>query len=109
MVTIYADNYIINIGKNAKDNWNILETANGNDIWLHLNNFPSPYVLITCKENYKLKSKDIRLAGRLCREHSKEKKTRNIEICYLKVEYVKKGKHLGEALLLKEPKIMNIK
>ena len=80
MVTIYADNYIINIGKNAKDNWNLLETANGNDIWLHLNNFPSPYVLITCKENYKLKSKDIRLAGRLCREHSKEKKTRNIEI-----------------------------
>lgn len=108
-MTICADSFIINIGKNAKDNWNLLESADKSDIWLHLNNSPSPYVIIKYDYNYKLKRRDLKLAGRLCKAHSKEKNTKNVEVCYLEVKYVKKGKSIGEAILLREPKKLIIK
>ena len=109
MITICADSFTINIGKNAKENWNLLEEANKKDIWLHLNDNASPYVIIEYDNNYKLKRKDLKLAGRLCKAHSKERNTKNVEVCYLEVQYVKKGKSLGEAILLREPKKLIIK
>ena len=109
MITIFADSFTINIGKNAKENWKLLEEANKNDIWFHLNDNSSPYVIIEYDNNYKLKHKDLKLAGRLCKAHSKEKNSKNVEVCYLEVRYVKKGQILGEAILLKEPKLLTIK
>ena len=109
MLEYHYDSYTIVIGKNAKQNWELLDDAIDDNIWLHLNDYPSPYVIIKLSPNYKIKHKDIKLAGRLCKQYSKYKNLKNIEVCYLKAKYVKKGEHLGEAILLQESKTMNIK
>jgi predicted ribosome quality control (RQC) complex YloA/Tae2 family protein len=109
MELLRFDSFTIIIGKNAKNNWEILDNADSEDIWLHLDDLPSPYVIIKHDPNYKLKRKNIKLAGRLCRDNSKYKTNKNITVCYIKVKYVKKGTHLGEAELLKDPSTIIIK
>lgn len=109
MNKLHFDSFTIIIGKNAKDNWNILDFADDEDIWLHLDDLPSPYIIIKTNPLYKLTKKNLKLAGRLCRSNSKFKNDKNLNVCYIKVKYVKKGKYGGEAILLKEPNIFKIK
>ena len=45
-MNIHFDSFTIIIGKNAKNNWEILDNADDEDIWLHLDDLPSPYVII---------------------------------------------------------------
>lgn len=40
------EKYTIIIGENAKDNWNIIDMADQNDIWFHINNIPSPHIIL---------------------------------------------------------------
>ena len=34
------------IGKNAKENWDIIDNYSQSDIWFHLDNFPSCHVIL---------------------------------------------------------------
>ena len=42
----------IYVGRDAKQNWELLENANDNDIWIHLDKLPSCYVIIDSKSGY---------------------------------------------------------
>ena len=46
MKTFESDKYSIKIGTNARENWNLLDYALPEDIFIHLNNCHSPYVII---------------------------------------------------------------
>lgn len=109
MINLHKDSFTIVIGRNAQENWQILDNANKNDLWVHLNDKASPHIIIKKNPNYKLKPKDIKLAGLLCKQYSKYKKDNNIEYCYTKVKNVKKGKDVGEVELNIEPNIKKLR
>ena len=89
------------MGENAKENWKLLENANVNDIWVHLMDYPSCYVVIHHDE--KITDNDIMYAGQLCKIYSRFKHVLRVRMCYLDVKYVKKGKVMGEARCEREP------
>ena len=109
MINLHEDSFTIVIGRNAQENWQILDNASKNDLWVHLNDLASPHIIIKKNPNYKLKPKDIKLAGLLCKQYSKYKKDNNIEYCYTKVKNVKKGKDVGEVELSIEPNIRKLR
>jgi hypothetical protein len=38
--------YIVWVGTNAKDNWNIIQLSEPDDIWFHIDNLPSAHVIL---------------------------------------------------------------
>lgn len=38
--------YTVRIDKSAKDNWDMIDKADQNDLWFHLESFPSPHVTV---------------------------------------------------------------
>ena len=98
------------VGKNAKDNWNLLDNSEPDDIWVHINNYPSCYVIIKNFNN--IQKEHIEHACKLCYLKSKNKLPsflKKIQFCYLECKYVKKGKSTGEAICMKKPNLNSFK
>jgi predicted ribosome quality control (RQC) complex YloA/Tae2 family protein len=105
------DDVIFTIGKTCKENWLILDLADDNDIWIHLDNLPSPYVIISKKnKDYTIVKKDIIEGGQYCLLNSKfKKKLKKCKICFIECQFLKKGRATGEVKLLKLPEYKTIK
>lgn len=103
-----ADFPTIIVGKNAKDNWRILEEACEDDLWFHVKDESSAYVIIENDYKTKITDEDIQEAAEICKKHSKLRDKKRVHINWLPVKYVKKGKMVGEAILKKEPNTISI-
>ena len=66
---IYFNNCKYIVGKNANENWNILGDAEYGDIWIHLHNKPSCYVILQSK--YVISEEHITYGCLLCKQNSK--------------------------------------
>ena len=91
--------YLIVIGKDKRDNWDLLDASSPTDIWFHVADFPSSHVFLKTEE----KMKDVPRAvivrcACLCKSYSKSKATPKCSIIYSCVIDVEKGKHVGEVL-----------
>jgi hypothetical protein len=86
------DDITIKIGRNKEENWEMLQT-NPNFTWLHLNSFPSGYVII---ESENPDNEMIQYATYLCKNNTKYKNMKNLKICYTLIENVIKGEKVGE-------------
>ena len=84
------------IGKNAAENWEIFDQACPEDIWVHLNSFPSPHVIVSEED---VCDDSIRKAADACKLHSKFKNLKNIKAVYCRVKYLQKGAEVGVILL----------
>lgn len=94
------------VGNDSKENWKILENADDEDVWIHLHNYSSPYVIL---KSYKtLDNKDLLYGGFICKKNSKHKYIDNIKMVFSLVKHVKKGKCSGEVILLQSPNILKI-
>ena len=94
------------VGRNAKQNWELLDNSNEDDIWVHLDNLPSCYVIIDSKLSDNINKTHIEYAGTLCINYSKNKIPNNVTgvtYIYTKCRNVKKGKSTGEAILSVTP------
>ena len=94
MITIEHDDYIIYIGRNACENWEILSIAQQNHLLFHLSHFPSPYVLLYPLK--KLKETPIRLCAEMCKKYSKHSTARKVSVDYSPCSNIKRGKTIGE-------------
>ena len=56
MRTITVNNFILQIGKNAKENDLLIKTSNPEHIWFHLADLPSCHGVINCKSDQLTKS-----------------------------------------------------
>jgi len=90
------------VGRNAYSNWKILNDAENDDIWIHLHNDSSPYVIL--ENTTEITEEHIKYGAELCKQFSNNNKSKTT-ISYLPVQYVCKGKTVGEARLLKPPSI----
>jgi predicted ribosome quality control (RQC) complex YloA/Tae2 family protein len=87
------------VGKNAEDNFDIIDDANDNDIWFHLNNAPSTHIIACIDPNRKYDKKQMKQivtqGALLCKQNSKKKSDKNVEIIYAKIKDIEKTDIIG--------------
>jgi predicted ribosome quality control (RQC) complex YloA/Tae2 family protein len=105
---MYLDSFIVHIGKSAKENWEILEESEPTDIWFHLDNKSSPYVILETTPNQVIGQEIIIKCAKLCKSYSKDKKSTRSSVIYCPVSNLKKGKELGSVLLTNTPQHITI-
>ena len=92
--------YIIKLGKSASDNFKILDEAkkskNNNIIWLHLENNSSPFVIISHGKHKEIPKNIIIKGAILCKQNSKLKNQKNVNVMYTTIKNVIKTDKLGE-------------
>jgi predicted ribosome quality control (RQC) complex YloA/Tae2 family protein len=79
------------IGKDARNNTEIINQTLDNDLWFHVNDFPSCHV-IAFIHNLNISRKDLRYivtqGALLCKQNSKYKSDKNVEIIYTRIKNV---------------------
>jgi predicted ribosome quality control (RQC) complex YloA/Tae2 family protein len=94
------------VGNNAKENWELLEKCNENNLFLHLTSFPSCYVIILCDILPELQI--IEEAAKICKNNTKYKNLKNISVDYTLCKNIKKGEVLGEVIFKSNKKVKRI-
>jgi predicted ribosome quality control (RQC) complex YloA/Tae2 family protein len=90
--------YQILIGKNAQNNWDIISSAQPDDIWFHVGDgYASSHIIlhINDKNISSIPAKIIFHCAQLCKHHSRAKNIKKIKVIYCKVKNLKKGKEIG--------------
>ena len=82
------------IGRNAQDNWDIINESEQNWIWIHLDKFPSGHVII-CKESSTVTDEEILYGCDLCRQHSKYKNLNPLSFIYSEIKNLTLGIKIG--------------
>jgi predicted ribosome quality control (RQC) complex YloA/Tae2 family protein len=107
--------YIINInkiaitfyvGKNSTENFEIIDNALENDMWFHLNDYPSCHVIASIPENIRDKKnihKIIKQGALLCKINSNYASIKNLNIVFTRVKNVCKTDIAG-TVITKEKK-----
>lgn len=118
---------IYKIGIDAKNNFEIIDDADKDDIWFHLKNESSCHV-IACLKNItyttlddnmpncydlcfdelekKPKQQIIKQGALLCKQYSRLKSIKNVEIIYTEIENVEKTNIVGTVLTYKSKVIV---
>jgi predicted ribosome quality control (RQC) complex YloA/Tae2 family protein len=119
-------NIVYKIGKDAQNNFELIDAADNNDLWFHLNNVSSCHV-IACLKNIQYTIRDDELpnfydidfdsldkkekqqiitqGALLCKQFSKLKSLKNVEVIYTKIENIQKTDIPG-SVLTKNTKII---
>lgn len=84
--------YIIKIGENAEDNWNLIDSSKQNDIWFHADNVPSCHVVLCVNNKIKPHKSVLNYCAKLCRMNTKN--TVN-SVIYTEIKNVKKSDKVG--------------
>jgi len=112
-------NLVFKIGKNAKNNFELIDEADKHDVWFHLKDVSSCHV-IACLKNIQYTINDEKLpnfydidfdtldkkdkqqiitqGALLCKQFSKLKSGKNVEVIYTKIENVEKTNVPGSVL-----------
>jgi predicted ribosome quality control (RQC) complex YloA/Tae2 family protein len=120
--TIQDRNFIINVGQNAKENWEIIDDADDFDLWFHVDDKPSGHVVIKEVLNNKQKSyiknelfgypaQLITIGAEYCKQQSKNKtihENQKVSIIYTTIDNIKKGKDIGSVIIKNIKYIKNI-
>ena len=108
-VKIADRSFIIQVGQNARENWELIDYADSFDLWFHLDNVPSGHVVIKeiITNKIPLVIKDdyfgyplelIHMASLHCKTQSKYKNSKT-SIVYTTISNVKKGKDIGSVFI----------
>lgn len=127
-----GESILYKIGRNAKNNIEIIEESNTQDIWFHISNESSCHVIAvmnlehynnTCNGVYDLEKSHLRYnfqpnqltkkqmthiikqGAVICKEYSKCKSEKNVEIIYTKIENVVPTNIIGSVNAFKTKKI----
>lgn len=95
------------VGQNATENLNLIDIANSNDMWFHVEGHPSGHVIlkeITSNKNIKNVDYPYKLlleGARYCKSQSKLKNER-CKIVYTTINNISKGKDIGSVIIKNE-------
>lgn len=101
MLTIERESCSVFVGKNARDNWDLLSRSEPYDIFLHVLDFPSGYVIVAPKKNVDLTKEDLAYACNLCKKQSCRAKHApgTTKVLCTEVRHVSKGRCVGEVII----------
>ena len=89
------------IGCNDEENWNLIDNAHKDDMWYHLDSFPSCHVI--CNDINKFLD-----CAQLCKRHSKYRNLPNVKVCYTKIDNLVKGDTVGTVCFKSKRKVKRI-
>ena len=98
------DETIIKLGKNAEENWALLDTDE-NYIWMHLNSYPSGHIIIECDNP---SNEMLYICALHCKDNTKYRNLKNVKVCYTRVGNLIKGKDVGSVIFKSKRKVQNI-
>ena len=102
MITIEEDYGTILIGENKNENWQIIDESAKNDIWFHIENFPSCHVIFSAKDGYIVSKKDIKYIANICKIHTKKCSfLKNTRVNYTEIKNIRKGHEIGSVIMKK--------
>ena len=105
MLEIKKDEYIFRLGRNAKENFELIDDSLENDWWFHLDSYSSGHCVISHEklEKFEITPEHKFFAGNLIKEHSKYKNEKNFlwKIIFTKIKNIVKTKTLGMVKLKK--------
>lgn len=99
MIVIVNDNITYRLGKNAIENFKLIDDADPNDWWFHLDGFPSGHCII---DSDIIDDKMKIYAATLVKENSKQKNNKNVKIVFTQIKNLVKMKEVGSVLLKKQ-------
>ena len=90
----------IEMGQNAQENWDLIDKSEENDLWFHLQDYPSSHVVIHVlgKKKKDLDRKTIKYAALLCKQNSKMKSEKKVEVIYTQIKNVEKTEDVGSVV-----------
>lgn len=77
----FEEIYTIKIGSNAEENHMLVESMKPDDSWFHLDEYPSPHLIINV-DYEKISKKMIYQIALLLKQHTKYKKETELSIIY---------------------------
>lgn len=112
IIDIFFDKLNISIkysvGSNASDNFKIIDEANENDLWFHVDELPSCHVIAEIPKN--LSKKDLKYICKkgalLCKQYSKFASMKDLCIVYTQIKNVEKTETIGSVIIKNGKKIM---
>ena len=108
MIKIINDNIIYKLGRNAKENFQLIDEANeiNSDYWwFHLEDYPSGHCIIHTKD---IDRTNIIFAGNLVKSYSKLKNQPKVKIIYIQIKDIMKTKTIGEVILNQKPNVITL-
>ena len=99
MLTITDNEIIYKLGRNAKENFELIDDAqdaNPDYWWFHLDGHPSGHCVIYYDD---ITNQMISIAANLVKQYSKLKTNKKVKIVYTQIKNIKKTKTLGQVLL----------
>ena len=96
----------IKIGKNSKENWDLIKNSQEEWLWFHLKSFPSCHVIVESE----IITKDLIYQGaKLCKENSKYKNHKNLKISYCKIKNIQLGEKEGSVCFKSNRQVKEVK
>ena len=102
MKEIQIDDYILKIGKNAKENDELISSSEKTYTWFHLSDYPSCHGVINCPLK-DLTKKIIFIVACYIKNNTKYKNLKNLIVDYIELSNIKRTADLGKVLLIKKP------
>ena len=92
------------VGKNAEENFEIIDDAEDYHIWFHIKGHPSSHVI--AKLEHDLKKKDLRYIIKqgaiLCKQYSKLASNKNVDVNYTTIKNITKTNIPGGVIIKNE-------
>ena len=102
---------VYKIGGNAQENFDMIDAAQPNDIWFHVDNLPSEHVVASIPTDKKIDrkqlSKIIAQGAVLCKQYSKYASQKNLPIIYTRIKDLLKTEKVG-CVIAQNQKVINI-
>jgi predicted ribosome quality control (RQC) complex YloA/Tae2 family protein len=96
----------ITVGRNSKENWELIDRSENDELWFHVDDKPSCHVFIKKPLNIDIIPKDVIIRGaQLCKEYSKYKNDKKVKIIYTTIDNIKKAKDIGSVRILNLKKL----
>jgi predicted ribosome quality control (RQC) complex YloA/Tae2 family protein len=91
--------YQLFIGKNAKHNWELIDMSDPDDVWFHIENYPSTHVILKNPDKLEIKKIPHQILYLCCvkckNRISKYRTINNLSVCFTQIKNVKKGIEIG--------------
>lgn len=101
MIVEEFQNYELRLGKNKKENDQLITDASDNDYWVHISNYPSGHCIIANPENIKIDKKILKRACCLVKQHSKCSSIKKLKFDITQIKYIEKTRILGQVFVSK--------
>ena len=106
-----AGTSVAKLGRNAKENTELVRLAKQWYIWFHLERSPSGHLILETEEPIelqKLQKETIIICGRIVKEYSKFSGLKKVKVIYTTISNLKLGEMPGEVFIKSKNKIKTI-